>query len=97
MKKTQINYIVDILALVSFVVTAITGLVLKFFLPSGVRQSRLQEFWGIPKGTWTEIHDWFGILFIIFTLIHLVLHWNWIVCMTKNIFTSDNKECEIKK
>ncbi len=94
MNKSKINYIIDFLALLSFLITALSGLAIKFFMPSGVRQGRLQEFLGIQKGTWSEIHDWFGILFIIIVIIHLILHWNWIVCMTKNIFKSD--KCEIK-
>ena len=94
MNKPKINYIVDFLALVSFAVTALSGLAIKFFMPSGVKQGRLQEFLGIQKSVWSEIHDWFGILLIIFVLIHLILHWNWIICMTKSMFRSD--KCEIK-
>lgn len=94
MNKSKINYSIDFLALVSFAITALSGLAIKFFMPSGVRQGRLQEFLGIQKGTWSEIHDWAGILLIIFVIIHLIFHWNWIVCMTKNIFQSD--KCENK-
>ena len=92
MHKLKINYLVDFLALVSFAITALSGLVIKFFMPSGIRQGRLQEFLGIQKGIWSEIHDWAGILLIVCVIIHLILHWNWIVCMTKNIFQSDKGE-----
>ena len=94
MNKSKINYIVDFLAFVSFITTALSGLAIKFFMPSGVRQGRLQEFLGIQKGIWSEIHNWSGILLIIFVLIHLILHWDWIVCMTRNIFQVD--KCENK-
>jgi hypothetical protein len=94
MNKSKINYIVNFLALFFFVVTALSGLAIKFFVPSGVRQGRLQEFLGIQKNAWSEIHDWFGILLIVLVVIHLILHWDWIVCATKNIFHSD--KCEIK-
>jgi cytochrome b subunit of formate dehydrogenase len=80
---------------VSFIITALSGLIIKFFMPSGIRQGRLQEFMGIQKGAWSEAHDFFGILLIILVLVHFILHWDWIVCMTKNIFKSNN--CEIKK
>ncbi len=94
MNKSKINYIIDFLALMSFLIAAVSGLAIKFFMPSGVRQGRFQEFLGIQKETWSQIHDWFGILLIIFVAIHLILHRDWIVCMTKNIFKSD--KCEIK-
>jgi cytochrome b561 len=92
MNKPKINYVVDFLALVSFAITALSGLAIKFFMPSGVRQGSLQEFLGIQKNAWSEIHDWFGILLIIFVVIHLVLHWDWIVCVTKNMLQSKKGE-----
>jgi hypothetical protein len=52
MSKSKINYIVDFLVLVSFAITALSGLAIKFFMPSGVRQGRLQEFLGIQKNAW---------------------------------------------
>ncbi len=95
MSKPKINYIIDFLALISFLITALSGLAIFFFMPSGVRQGRLQEFLGIQKGSWSVMHDWFGIIFIILIIIHFFLHWDWVVCMTKNIFESE--KCEIEK
>jgi len=42
------------------------------------------------------VHDWSGILMSVFVLIHLILHWNWIVCMTKNIL-KEKESCVVKK
>lgn len=95
MNKPKVNYVVDFLAFISFIITAFSGLAIKFFMPSGVRQGRFQEFLGIQKGTWSEAHDFFGILMILLVLVHFVLHWDWVVCMTKNMLKSDN--CEVKK
>ncbi len=89
------KYAVDFITLASFIITAISGLALKFFMPSGVRQGRLQEFLGIQKGVWTGVHDWAGIIMIIFALIHVILYWKMFSCMTKNFFKK-NEKCEIK-
>jgi len=86
MDKPKINYLVDSTAFISFLVTSVTGLVIFIFLPSGVRQGRLQEFFGMNKGTWNFIHIWSGILMLVFVVIHLILHWGWIAYMTKNVF-----------
>ena len=94
MNKQKINYVIDFLALISFLVTAFSGLTIKFFMPSGVRQGRLQEFLGLRKEFWSEIHDWFGIIFIVLVVVHFLLHWDWIVCMTKSFFKAD--KCETK-
>lgn len=95
MNKAKINYIIDFMTFVSFIFTAVSGLAIFFFMPSGVRQGRLQEFMGIQKGTWSAVHDWFGIIFVILVIMHFFLHWNWIVCMTKNFFKAE--KCEIEK
>jgi len=92
MEKTKINYVIDFLMIISFIVTAITGLVIFFFLPSGLKQGGYQTFLGIIKTTWSAVHDWSGIIFIILIIVHFILHWNWIISMTKNIFSNKNKE-----
>lgn len=92
MEKPKLNYIIDFLMALSFIVTAITALVIFFFLPSGVKQGSYRTFLGIIKGTWSTVHDWSGIIFIILVMIHFILHWNWVVCMTKNIFSKKNNE-----
>ncbi len=87
--RSKVNYVVNFLAFLSFVISALSGLAIKFFMPSGVRQGKFQEFFGIEKSVWSGIHEWFGILLVILVVIHLVLHWNWIVCMTKSFFQTD--------
>ncbi len=84
MVKPKINYWIDIIMFVGFLITAVTGVVL-FFMPKGPRSS-LSSFLGIIKHTWGEIHNGVGIGLIIVVLIHFILHWNWFVCMTRNIF-----------
>jgi thiosulfate reductase cytochrome b subunit len=91
MNKAKIDYAVDFLALVSFVVVTLSGLAMMIFLPEGVRQGRLQEFFGIQKGDWLKIHDWSAILLVVFVAIHLALHWDWVATMTKNILKRKNQ------
>ena len=92
MEKSKINYIIDALIAISFLVVAITGLVMFFFLPSGVQRGGYQEFLGIIKHVWIDIHNWSGIILIILVIVHLILHWNWIGHMTKNIWSKKEKK-----
>ncbi len=91
MNKLKINYLVDFIAFISFLVTSVTGLIIFIFLPSGVRQGRLQEFIGITKEVWNFIHIWAGILMLVLVIIHLILHWDWIVFTTKKVFGNNKK------
>ena len=83
--KIKLNYFIDLLSAISFLVVALTGLVIFFFLPGGARRGGYQEFLGVTKLVYVEIHNWAGMLFLILVIIHVVLHWQWIVCMTKSL------------
>jgi len=89
MNKSKINYIVDSLMLLSFLATSITGGIIFFFLPSGVKQGRFQEFMGVEKQIFSLVHDWAGLLLIILVIVHFLLHWGWFTIMTKNLWQKD--------
>ena len=70
MNKALLNYLVDLGMAVSFVIVAVTGIL------------KLPAF-GRAKD-YMLLHDTAGIVLAIFVLLHLLLHWNWIKCMTKS-------------
>lgn len=81
MNKTKINILVDILAGIVFLFSAFSGIVLKFFLPRG--SGRLGgTFLNLSREFWISLHDVFSIFLIVLVLVHLILHWKWIL----NIF-----------
>jgi len=85
MDKAKINYIIDCIMGLSFVGVAITGLIIFFFLPSGIQGGGEQQFMNITKHNWSAFHEWAGIIMLLFVIIHLILHWRWILSMTKAI------------
>jgi cytochrome b subunit of formate dehydrogenase len=99
MNRSELNYYVDILLTILFIIVAITGFVLYLAIPDGVQRGRYQEFIGITKATWTLIHNKSSILFTLFTALHFILHKNWMCCMTGNLFKRKGEqktiECEI--
>ena len=76
--KTKMNYWIDIGLLITFLLVTITG-IMKW---PGLGVSRLFE--NIPWREMSLIHDWSGLIMAILVLVHIVLHWNWIIAMTKN-------------
>lgn len=74
MDRQKINYIIDILLLISFLVVAITG-ILK--LPILGLASIL------PIRNISSIHDLTGILVVVLVAIHVILHMKFLVLMTK--------------
>ncbi len=89
MKKNQFNILIDFLSALCFLVVAKTGLIIFFFLPDGVRRGGYQEFFGITKNTYINIHNWAGVIFIIFIILHIILHWPWIISIIKNRYKNN--------
>ncbi len=83
MDKLKINYGVDIVLGMSFAITAITGVIMFLFLPEGVRQGGYQEFLGVTKNMWSTLHARAGLAMIVLSLVHLIMHWDWLIYMTK--------------
>jgi cytochrome b subunit of formate dehydrogenase len=82
MEKAEINYFVDIGLAISFLVSVITG-ILKF---PGLTKYFTSIYRVITPFYMAKIHDWYGVVMASLVLVHLILHWCWIVAMTKNIF-----------
>jgi cytochrome b subunit of formate dehydrogenase len=88
--KARINYYVNVIIGISFVVAAISGVILFFAGSGGYQGGRnprfAQEVLGVSHLLWKDLHNWSGIVMAGGVFLHLVLHWKWIVCMTRNIF-----------
>jgi len=86
MKKATRNYIVDILIGIAFLISALTALV--FLVPTtwiDFGSSVTPTFLGLNFGTWQDLHKWGGLAMMAGVVLHLLLHWKWIINMTKNI------------
>jgi hypothetical protein len=75
------KWVVDIGLLVSFLVTVVTG-IFKFTLL--MRMLGLTQL-VFPLALMSDVHDWSGIILIVFVGLHLFLNRGWIWSMTKKI------------
>jgi hypothetical protein len=71
-------------------IQAISGLLLWLVIPGGHRGFGITRSGLFAGGnviwsryTWIEIHDWTAVALLAMVIIHLILHWKWITCMTK--------------
>lgn len=89
MSKTKLNYWLDLIIALAFILSAISGMVFLFAGSGGYQgghNSAFQtEIGGISRWTWGDLHTWVSLVMIAGVMVHLVLHWNWIVCMTKKL------------
>ncbi len=74
---------VSVLTGLSFVVMAVTGLVL-FFAPScRVARDTSWSVLGYDKDQWVAVHVWFSITFLVASLFHIYCNWTALVCYFK--------------
>lgn len=77
MNRTVVNIVIDLIAAVLFLAMLATGYLLRFPLPPG--SNRLFSLWGLTRHQWGDIHFWVSLGLILTMIVHLALHWNWIV------------------
>lgn len=81
MKKENLNFVIDAVALVIFILLVSTGLLMSYVLPPG--SGHFSELWGMDRHEWGQLHFWIAIVLIIVIAIHLFLHWKWIFHIVK--------------
>lgn len=80
MNRSNLNFIVDSVAFFLFLLLASTGILIYFVLPPG---SGNLTIWGMNRHGWGDIHFWTAMGFLLAMVIHLLLHWSWIVSSIK--------------
>ena len=93
MKKAKLNYWVDVSIGVSFVLSAVSGLI--FLLPTGSGAGANSGILSISYSLWDSLHTWSSLVMIAGVLAHLVLHWNWITTMTRKMLPSREAPREV--
>ncbi len=90
--KNLINYFFDIILALSIIVTLASSYILWFVLPRGVGVhsemcanegmgfgGNYFTVLGIPRYFWVEIHNWTAVILFGLIILHVILHWSWIV------------------
>ncbi len=93
MRRSTLNFLVDTLILSLIAAIVSTGLIMAFLLPPGSGRSDVEPMgrgagersismlWGMSRHEWGDLHWWLSVALIVGALLHLVLHWRWIVAM----------------
>jgi len=85
MKKSLYLFALVVFLLAAGLVETVSGFILWFVLPSGGGRRGLElTYLGISRHTWIDIHDWVAVALVAIVLVHLLLHWKWVLHMTKH-------------
>jgi hypothetical protein len=86
----KIRVISDILLTISFLASAISGLLLKYYFISGPA-GREMTFLALLRHDWSTIHSVSSIIFIILVAVHFIAYWNVIKCAPKVLKQKNDK------
>jgi hypothetical protein len=87
-KQTKKNWWIDLVLFSSALIAALSGIYF-LFLPTGGYQGGRNPLYNLQvlfsRQTWDDLHTWGGVAMIVAAIIHLVIHWSWVVNMTRRI------------
>jgi len=69
------NYVLDVLMALLALTLAVSAVFLWVILPQGYFAARL---------LWLSIHKWTGLALSATVILHVILHWRWLVRMTRH-------------
>jgi len=75
MRRSLLNWLIDLVLFLSVLGLLLTGLLMEFILPPG---SRGDAVWSLSRHAWGDIHFWFAVAMIAIAVLHVVLHWGWV-------------------
>lgn len=86
--QTRNNWWIDFTLALSGIVVFLSGIYF-LILPVGGYKGGRNPLYGIiiffDRHTWGEIHIWGGVAMLAAAALHIPIHWNWIVNMTRRV------------
>ncbi len=93
--KAKLNFVVDAVILIAFLVSALSGVLLMTMPHGGYQGGRNLDYnatvFSLARGEWSDLHIWSSLGMIAGIVIHLALHWKWILCMVKRFLSFGRK------
>ena len=90
MRKATRNYILALIMALLALFQAVSGFVLWLALPGGYMGGRGAADGGgtflWSRATWIDLHSWTAVALVVIVVVHVILHWGWIIRMTRSYF-----------
>jgi len=107
MKRTNLNFIVDLVAFLDLLGLACTGFIMKYILPPGTggrgrmfrggrgagehAGEQIKYLWSMTRHEWGGIHFYLAVIFAVLMIVHIILHWSWIKAYFKSLLGFSRK------
>jgi len=89
--RARFNIFVDSLVALGFLLSAVSGV---YFLFAGSSHggTLADPIFLFSRTTWDLVHTWSSVVFIAAAVVHLAIHWRWVVNVTRRIFSGFNHQ-----
>ena len=89
MNKARLNYVLDAVIGLAFLLSGATGVAFLLMGSGGYQGGRNAGYatalLGLSWGTWSDLHTLASLVMIAGIVVHIALHWKWVVGMTKKM------------
>lgn len=91
-EKAKLNIVIDTIMLILMMAVAGLGFLIKFVLLPGFKTKAMYgqnielTFLNLDRHQWGSIHLLLSIILVSLIILHIILHWNMIVCIYKKLF-----------
>jgi hypothetical protein len=96
--KARLNYALDAVIALAFILSSLSGVAFMLMGSGGYQGGRnpgfQTELLGISRTSWSDLHALTGLVMTVGVLVHLVFHWDWIVCMTKRLLKPARRQTQ---
>ena len=89
MRRSTLNFVVDLVTLLAIFAMIATGLVIRFVLPPGTGGRHGEGgvlLWGLGRHDWGDLHFWTSVVLGILLVVHVALHWAWACATVQRMF-----------
>ena len=97
MKRSSLNFIIDLISFIDLLGLVFTGYIMKYVLPpgsggcgrelyGGVGRKHIKDLWSMTRHEWGDIHFYLAVAFVVLMAVHIILHWSWIKNYLKSLF-----------
>lgn len=84
--RTALNFWIDLATLAAFCTLLGSSMIMKWILPPGTCDDAGVKVWlGHSRHWWGDIHFWAAMLMLILIVVHLWLHWSWLLATWRRL------------
>jgi hypothetical protein len=99
MLRNTLNFILGLVSFLNLLALVFTGFIMKYILPPGSggvgrvlhggtgHGTPYKQLWSMTRHEWGSIHFYLAVMFVVLMIIHIILHWTWIKCYVKSVFS----------